>query len=439
MKINVFGLGYVGCVTASCLANDGHDVIGIDIDDIKVDAINSGNSPIVEPGLSETIEKARASGRLAATTKMSKEDFSYSDVSIVCVGTPSEATGGLDLKYIEKVSEEIGGLIKECNKYHVINIRSTILPGTCEEIILPIIEETSGKKVGEQIGLCMNPEFMREGTSIEDYYDPPFTVIGQHDEKCGDIVASLYEKVSGALYKTSLKSAEMVKYACNTFHALKVVFANEIGRICKHLGVDSHEVMKIFVEDTKLNISPYYLKPGFAFGGSCLPKDLRAILYKSRVMDIDLPVLNSIIPSNTVHIKSAFNLIRRTGCKKIGMLGLSFKKDTDDLRESPMVELAEMLIGKGYQLSIYDREVSMAKIFGSNKEYIETVIPHVSTLMKESINNVLNEAEVVICCKSDDEYIAALADIGSEQIVIDLVRVFEEQHEREYIYEGICW
>lgn len=439
MKINVFGLGYVGCVTAACLANEGHEVIGIDVDRIKVNAISKGDSPIVETGLHELIRGTTDSGRLTASTAISEEDFVTSDVSIVCVGTPSEENGELDLKYVRKVSEELGDFLKNSSKYHVVNIRSTVLPGTSEEIALPILEERSGKRAGVDFGLCMNPEFMREGTSIEDFNDPPFTVIGEFDKKCGGIVASLYKGVSGQSFRTTIKAAEMIKYACNTFHALKVVFANEIGNICKNLEIDSHDVMDIFIQDTKLNISPYYLKPGFAFGGSCLPKDLRALLYKSRMLDLEVPVLNSIMPSNNQQIETAFNMIRKAKFKKVGMLGLSFKKGTDDLRESPMVDLAEKLIGKGYTLSIYDREVSLARIFGSNREYINKIIPHISSLIKESIEEVVEESEIIVCCKKTDEYVNAILNVDAEKTLIDLARLFDEMQERNFLYEGICW
>jgi GDP-mannose 6-dehydrogenase len=321
----------------------------------------------------------------------------------------------------------------------VVNIRSTVLPGTVENIILPILEETSGKKIGRDFGLCMNPEFMREGTSLEDYYHPPFTVIGEWDERSGDTVARLYDGVDGPVRKTKIRAAEMIKYACNAFHGLKVTFANEIGNICKKVGVDSHEVMNIFCMDNKLNISPYYLKPGFAFGGSCLPKDLRALTYLAKTVDIDLPVLNSILNCNNHQVDIAYKMIARTGKKKIGMFGLSFKPDTDDLRESPMVELAEKLIGKGYDVIIYDQEVSLARIFGANKQYIEQVIPHISSLIMENVKEFTHRSEVIVFAKKSKISAEVLKNILYGTTVIDLVRVTDKFLQEGIKYDGICW
>jgi GDP-mannose 6-dehydrogenase len=367
MRINIFGLGYVGCISAACLANDGHDVTGIDIDPLKVKMINNGESPIIEPGLKDALKAACNSRKL----KASNDNIAAADISIVCVGTPSNDNGSLRLDYLERVAEQLGDYLIKENSYHVVNIRSTVLPGTIEEKIIPIIESRSKKKAEVDFGVCMNPEFMREGTSISDYYNPPFTVIGEIDKKSGNIIAELYKSINAPLFRTTIKVAEMVKYACNTFHALKITFANEIGNVCKDLNIDSHEVMNIFCEDKKLNISSYYMKPGFAFGGSCLPKDLRALLYKAKELDTDCPVMGSILRSNSNQIERAYKLINKTGKQNIGIMGISFKAETDDLRESPMVELAEKLIGKGYKVSIFDKEVSLARIYGANKTYIE--------------------------------------------------------------------
>lgn len=437
MKINIFGLGYVGCVSAACLARNNHTVTGIDIDPVKVKIINDGKSPIVEEGLDELIQKTVSTGHL----KASQKDIPDADISIICVGTPSNENGSLDLKFIKQVAEDIGNYLKDLNHYHVIVNRSTILPGSIEKIVTPILEEKSGKKLGEDFGVCMNPEFMREGTSIYDYYNPPFTLIGSNDEKSGKLVAQLYENVEAPLYFTDIKTAEMVKYASNTFHALKVTFANEIGNICKRLNIDSHSVMEIFSKDTKLNISNYYLKPGFAFGGSCLPKDLRAITYKARELDLNLPLLNSLMQSNKQQIENAFNLILKLNKKKIGFAGLSFKAGTDDLRESPTVELIEKLIGKGFNVSIFDREVSLAKLFGSNKRYIETAIPHISSLMKNSIDEMISDSEIIVIGKKEVAYKEPLSyAIKNNNIYLfDLVRLFNNNEIPKERYEGICW
>jgi len=436
MKINIYGMGYVGCVSAACLAQDGHEVTGIDVDPVKVNLINRKKSPIVEPGLPELIRKVVTSGNL----KASNNGAGPADVSIVCVGTPSSRNGSLQLDYIKRVAEQIGSVLKRTAAYHVVNIRSTVLPGTVKETIIPILEERSQKRAGKDFGVCMNPEFLREGTSIKDYYHPPFTVIGQINKRSGAVVEKLYGTIENApVIKTAIQVAEMVKYSCNTFHALKVTFANEIGNICKAVGVDSHELMDIFCQDTKLNISSYYLKPGFAFGGSCLPKDLRAVLYKAKMLDLDCALLDAVLKSNAHQIDTAYDLIKNTGKRKIGVLGLSFKPGTDDLRESPMVELVERLIGKGYDIQIYDHEVSLAKLFGSNKRYIETMIPHISTLLKPSIKQVVSDAKLVVVGKSNQEIQQAVAKANGSKVVLDLVRLFATSPKKAAHYEGICW
>jgi len=406
----------------------------VDIDPLKLDMIRDGRSPIVEPGLEEVIGEGRRSGRLSVSTTAPP-----ADLSIVCVGTPSNDNGSLGLHYIERVSGQIGELLKRSTDYHVVCVRSTVLPGTVEEFVLPILERVSGKRVGQDFGLCMNPEFMREGTSIRDYYHPPMTVIGQWDAASGERVACVYRELDAPLIRTSIKAAEMTKYVSNAFHALKVSFANEIGNLSKSLGVDSYEVMDIFCRDTKLNLSPYYLKPGFAFGGSCLPKDVRAILYEVKKRDLNSPVLEAILPSNENQIDVAFSRIKKLQKKKIGLLGLSFKAGSDDLRESPMVDLAERLIGKGYDVLIYDREVSLARIFGSNKQFIETIIPHVSSLMRDSLEEVVKNSEVVIIAKGSEEVSAMLGTLNGNHVVLDLVRAVKGHGDLQTQYEGLCW
>ena len=435
MKINVFGMGYVGCVSAACLAVDGNDVTGIDVDREKIKAINDGRSPIVEPELEERIKRAVGSGKLRATV----DDIVQADVSVVCVGTPSNENGSLQLKYITKVAEQIGDYLKKIDTYHVVNIRSTVLPGTTEETIIPIINQRSMKRAGEDFGVCMNPEFIREGTSVSDYYNPPFTLIGGLDGRSEDVVAQMYHNVNAPVIRTKIKVAEMVKYVCNSFHGLKVSFANEIGNICKRVMVDSHEVMDVMCRDTKLNLSSYYMKPGFAFGGSCLPKDLRALLFKARQLDLDSPLLAAILQSNQNQINMAYELIKKSEKKKVGVLGLSFKPETDDLRESPIVELIEMLIGKGYEVSIYDREVSLSRIFGSNRGFIERAIPHVASLLKPTMEDVFAEAQVIVVAKNSKEFRDAIARLRGDKTILDLVRVIENVEREDVHYEGICW
>ena len=435
MKVNIFGLGYVGCVSAACLADSGFSITGIDVDEIKTGAINRGESAIVEPGISELLKKGVSSGRLKAGTAVEPD----ADISIVCVGTPSHDNGSLYLGYIERVSRQIGEYLKGFKSYHVVNIRSTVLPGTIETLIIPKIEEFSGKKAGKDFGVCMNPEFMREGTSVADYYDPPFTIIGQLDSRSGDVISRLYEGIDAPIRRTTIRAAEMIKYSCNAFHALKVTFANEIGNVCKKVGVNSHEVMDIFCMDRKLNISPYYLKPGFAFGGSCLPKDVRALTYKARSVNLELPLLTSILPSNKQQIDIAYKMIAATKKKKIGIFGLSFKPDTDDLRESPMVELAEKLIGKGFHVTIFDREVSLARIFGANKQYIDQVIPHISSHIEEQVEDFVGKSEVVVFAKKSKVSAEVMKRISDGVIVIDLARVLDTVPKKDARYHGICW
>jgi GDP-mannose 6-dehydrogenase len=438
MKLSVFGIGYVGCVSAACFAKAGHDVTGVDLNPTKVEIINSGKSPIVEAGIDELIAAMVAAGRLRATTN-SAEAIMSSDASLVCVGTPSNPNGSLDLDHVKHVCEEIGAALKSKAERHTIVIRSTMLPGTIESLVIPTLEASSGKKAGSDFGVCINPEFLREGSSLKDFYAPPFTLIGTDEEETANLVRELYVGIEAPLFVTALKTAEMVKYACNCFHALKVSFANEIGNICKAVGIDSHEVMNVFSQDTKLNLSPYYLTPGFAFGGSCLPKDLRAINYKAKQVDVEVPVLSSILPSNRLQIERAVNMVLQTGKKRIGVLGFSFKAGTDDLRESPMVTLIETLIGKGLQLALYDRDVSLAKLFGANKQYIEREIPHISQLMRGSVAEVVNDSEVLVIGNKAEEFRDIGAYLKRGQVVLDLVRLFEKNLTGDGTYQGICW
>jgi GDP-mannose 6-dehydrogenase len=445
VKISIFGLGYVGSVSAGCLAALGHEVTGVDVNPIKVDMINAGQSPVIEAGLEDLIAQGAETGHLRADTSANAA-IANSDLSLICVGTPSDdANGSLDLTYVERVCREIGQALAKKETYHVVIVRSTILPGSTEERVIPILENASGGKAGRDFGIAFNPEFLREGTAVRDFYHPPFTLIGQMgDESTGGqlvstTVADLYSGIDAPLLTVPLKVAEMVKYANNAFHALKVAFANEIGNICKRQNIDSHQVMSVFCRDDKLNISPAYLKPGFAFGGSCLPKDLRALLYLGRHLDLHLPVLEAILPSNEMQIRIGLDMIAQTGKRKVGVLGFSFKAGTDDLRHSAQVELIERLIGKGYQVRLFDRNVSLARLQGTNKTYIEREIPHIATLMCASVEEVLAESEVVVIGNRDESFASALENPSRNPIVIDLVRIMEHVTSADGRYRGICW
>jgi GDP-mannose 6-dehydrogenase len=438
MRVSVFGLGYVGTVSAACLAESGHEVVGVDVNAGKVDAINEGRSPIVEPGLDDLLAKGRAEGRLRATTQTA-EAVRESEVSLLCVGTPSRRNGSLDLSYLTRVCEQIGESLRTSDSYHVIVVRSTVLPGSTHDTVIPALERTSGKKYGIDFGVSVNPEFLREGTALKDFQHPPLTLVGHnHAADAGGTIA-LYNAIEAPLVSTSIRVAEMLKYASNSWHALKVCFANEIGTICRELDIDSHEVMSIFCRDEKLNLSSYYLKPGFAFGGSCLPKDVRALQYRAKEVDVELPVLQSILPSNQKQIQRAIDMVMDTGRKQVGLLGFSFKAGTDDLRESPLVILAEALLGKGCSLRIYDRNVSLARLVGANKQYIEEQIPHLSSLLCETVDEVIANCGVIVIGNQSPEFAAALASCRSDQVVIDLVRVPVEGALLKADYRGICW
>ena len=437
MKISVFGLGYVGCVSAACFAREGHEVTGVDVSPVKVGIVNEGRSPIVEEGVGELIAEMVAAGRLRATTDGAAA-VADTEVSLVCVGTPSRPNGSLDLTYVERVCQQIGAALASKAARHTVVVRSTMLPGTVAATVTPALEAASGKRAGEDFGVCVNPEFLREGSSLKDFYSPPFTLIGADDEETAERVARLYKGVDAPVHVVAVRAAEMVKYACNSFHAVKVAFANEVGNVCKALGVDSHEVMRVFCEDRKLNLSPYYLKPGFAFGGSCLPKDLRAVTYKAREMDVDTPLLSSVLPSNRLQVERAVEMVLGAGSRRVGVLGFAFKAGTDDLRESPVVTLVEALIGKGMQVALYDRDVNLARLFGANKEYIEREIPHISQLMRATAEEVLECSDTIVIGNKSEEFRAATERLREGQKVIDLVRLFDGRVSGEG-YEGICW
>ena len=437
MRICVFGLGYVGAVSAACLAQDGHEVIGIDPEPTKVNLINAGKTPIIEKGIGAIIKEQVESGQLTATTDAAMA-IPNADILLICVGTPSLPNGGIDLKAIRHVCEQIGQSLATQDNAPIVVVRSTMLPGTMRQVVIPVLEASSGKRAGADFGVCNNPEFLREGTAVYDYYNPPKTVIGELGKSSGDVLASLYVKMPAPLIRTDIETAEMVKYADNAWHALKVGFANEIGNLCKGVDVDAHRVMDIFCQDTKLNLSPYYLKPGFAFGGSCLPKDLRALLYKAKTLDLTLPILSAILPSNQLQIDRGVRAVMEKGNRKVGILGFSFKAGTDDLRESPVVELTERLLGKGYDLKIYDRNVSIASIHGANRDYILNHIPHISRLMVSSVAEVLSHAGTIVIGNASPEFHDISTRLEHGQNVIDFVRI-NSSRSVTGVYEGLCW
>lgn len=437
MKLSVLGLGYVGAVAAGCLAQEGHEVIGVDVEPRKVDLINAGRSPIIEKDIGGIIERQVEIGRLSATTEVAAA-VRQTDMSLVCVGTPSRANGDIELKYVRRVCEQIGAAMRNHHGAPVVVIRSTLLPGTMREVVIPALEASSGRRAGTDFGVCINPEFLREGTAVHDYFNPPKTVIGELGPSSGDLLASVYARISAPLIRTDIETAEMVKYADNAWHALKVGFANEIGNLCKELEVDSHRVMDIFCRDTKLNLSPYYLKPGFAFGGSCLPKDLRALLYRAKTLDVSLPILAAILPSNEQQVERGVRAVVAKGSRKVGVLGFSFKAGSDDLRESPVVELTERLIGKGFDLRIYDRNVNLARIHGANRDYILNHIPHISRLMVSSAEEVLDHADTIVIGNAAAEFRDIPRRMGERQTIIDLVRITDSRSVSG-VYEGICW
>jgi len=438
MKVSVLGLGYVGCVSAAAFADDGHDVVGVDVVADKVAAVNNGHSPIVEPGLADLLQRGVAAGRLRATTSTA-DAVRSTDLSLICVGTPSRKNGSLDLTYLTRVCQEIGEVLRDKDDYHVVVVRSTVLPGTTHGVVIPTLEAASGKQYGEGFGVAVNPEFLREGTAIRDFAHPPLTLIGHNHAADAAPTKALYQHIEAPLFSASIRVAEMIKYTSNAWHAVKVVFANEIGNLCKRVGVDSHDVMDIFCQDQKLNISSYYMKPGFAFGGSCLPKDVRALQYRARELDLEMPLIGSVLGSNSLQVQHAVDRIVDMGRKKVGLLGFSFKAGTDDLRESPMVILAEALLGKGYQLCIYDRNVSLARLVGANKQYINEQIPHLSQHLCESVDQVLDESEVIVIGNASQEFSEAVTRCRPDQIVLDLVRIPLDFSKVRAQYDGICW
>ncbi|MGH8482014.1 MAG: nucleotide sugar dehydrogenase [Nevskiaceae bacterium] len=436
MRIGIYGMGYVGAVSAACFADAGHTVIGVDVSADKVDLINRGESPIVEPGLGELLGRAVAQRRLQATRRTA-DAMAGTDLSLICVGTPSLRNGDLDLSHMEAVCREIGAALRARSVYHTVVVRSTVIPGTVRNLVIPILQSASGKVAGEDFGVAVNPEFLREGTAIRDFSEPPMTIIGEFDTRSGESVAPLYTQLPAPLMRRELEVAEMVKYACNAWHATKITFANEIGSFAKAIGVDGREVMEIVCLDRKLNISSHYLRPGFAFGGSCLPKDLRALTFRASQLGVEVPMLGSVLRSNRSVIERAVDMIESYGEKRVGLLGLSFKAGTDDLRESPLVQLAETLLGKGFQLSIFDRNVEYARVHGANREYINSRIPHVSSLLKPDLEEVLRESDVMVLGNKDKAYERALRAMPEDKKWVDLVGFLP--HGANGGSQGIAW
>jgi len=438
VRISVFGLGYVGSVSAACLAARGHQVVGVDVNPTKVELMSLGQAPVVEERIGELTAEVVGSGRLRATNDVA-EAVDATDISLICVGTPSAANGSLSTAYLERVAEEIGTVLAGLPRWHTVVFRSTMLPGTCTELLIPILEKASGNTAGVQFGVAVNPEFLREGSSVRDFFEPPKTVIGELDPTSADRVAEMYAGLPGEVFRVPIAVAEMAKYADNSFHGLKIAFANELGAICRALGVDSHQMMDVFLADRKLNVSPAYLRPGFAFGGSCLPKDLRGLVYAARRADVSVPLLSHVLPSNEEHLRRAFDLVTASGRRRIGLFGLSFKPGTDDLRESPLVELAERLLGKGYDLRIYDANVALSRLVGANREYIEGRLPHLGELLSNSVDDVLAHAEVCVVGCKDPAVLDALSAPG-DRIVVDLVRLPDAETRRATDgYVGLGW
>jgi len=438
MNVSVFGLGYVGCVSAACLARDGHRVVGVDVNRSKVGQVAAGQTPVIEPELDQFVRQAVRSKHLRATVD-ARSAVHQSDISLVCVGTPSNGNGSLHMGFVERVCREIGSALADKPAYHVVVVRSTVLPGTVRTKLVPLLEDTSGRRAGADFGVCMNPEFLREGTAVKDYYQPSQIVIGQLDARSGDVVQETYHAVDAPSIRTELDTAEMVKYVNNAFHAMKVVFANEIGNLSKSHGIDGAKVMDILCQDHRLNISPAYLRPGFAFGGSCLPKDLRALLYAAKEHDAECPLLRAIVQSNQQQVQRGIEMVERTGCKKVGVLGLSFKAGTDDVRESPVVTLVETLVGRGYRVSVYDETVVPEQLIGANKSFLERELPHIAALMRSSVDAVLEDAEVVVLTNGGEACRRVPQMIRDNQVLIDVAGISNGHTQIRGSYEGICW
>jgi GDP-mannose 6-dehydrogenase len=438
VKISVFGLGYVGAVSLACLARDGHSVVGVDIDAAKLELIRSGRTPVVEEGMVELMAKAVATGRVSVTQDAARALLA-SELSLVCVGTPSAPNGSQDLTATLNVARELGRALREKREAHVFVFRSTLVPGTVEDVLRPLLERESGKREGQGFHVCFQPEFLRESTSIRDYDNPPFTVVGARDEAPVARLRELFGHLPCGFHVTSIRAAEMLKYCCNNFHALKITFANETARLCEALGVDPFQVMNLVCQDRQLNISPAYLKPGFAFGGSCLPKDLRATMYLAKSRDVELPMLAGVLPSNRLQIERATAKVLATGKRRVGMIGLSFKTGTDDLRESPLVLIAEQFIGKGLKLLVYDPQVHLSRLLGANRRFIEQHLPHIASLIRADVRSVIDDSDLLVVGLNEPRILEALAShVREDHLLLDLVNIPQALHLRGKV-EGLCW
>jgi GDP-mannose 6-dehydrogenase len=437
MRIAVFGLGYVGCVTGACLAQMGHEVCGVDISPAKVHMINQGHAPLKERGVERLVSQMVRSGKFRATLDPA-EAIEPAEISLVCVGTPSGKGGSADLDYVLRAVSEIGAALRRHQGFHTMAVRSTMPPGTMEQFVIPVLEQSARQKTGARLHVCFHPEFLREGSSIEDFFNPPHTIIGIPHPGGASQIVKLWRPIKAPLYLTSFKVAEMLKYADNAFHALKVSFANEVGAISKTLGIDGREVMGIFAEDRKLNLSPLYLIPGFAFGGPCLPKDLRALEKIAEDGGIETPLVSSILKSNLRHLIRARDLILSTGKRRLGVLGLVFKSDTDDLRESPACQLVRELVNARKQVRVYDPQVNLERLIGANRAYVEDELPELPSLLAHSLDEVLAASEVIVISGTHPEFATAVRRLRKNQMAIDLVGLAPPTTSRAAI-KGLCW
>jgi GDP-mannose 6-dehydrogenase len=438
MQIGIFGLGYVGCVTGACLSKMGHSVIGVDISPAKVRMLNRGHSPILGKDLEGLVSQTVRSGRLRATL-VPAEAVTHSEISMVCVGTPSKSDGGANLAHLRRAVLDIGRSLRAAKGFHTVVVRSTVPPGSTEREITPALERSSGKKAGRDFGVCFQPEFLREGSSVDDFFHPPLTVLGTSDPRSTKLLMSLWRPIKAPVVVTSPGVAEIVKYASNAFHALKICFANEIGALCRSFGVDSHEVMRIFVQDTRLNVSPLYLRPGFAFGGPCLPKDVRALCALGRNTGVEIPLLRAIPESNKEHLRRAVEMILATGRAKVGVLGLVFKSDTDDLRESPVCLLVRDLVRARKRVKVYDPQVRLQRLMGANRSFVEKDLPQLPRLLAGSLREVLNSCGVIVVAGTHPEFAGVLGKLKKNQALVDLVRLPERTRGLSVAYRGICW
>ena len=438
MRVSIFGMGYVGAVSAACFAKLGHDVVGVDVDPRKLDMLRSGTSPIVEDDIDDLVRQGVESGRLRVSGDTAQA-VAETDISLISVGTPSARSGAPSLNAIDAVSRDIGLALRDKATPHVVVARSTIPPGTTEEHIAPALVEHSGRALGDGLDVCFNPEFLREGRSVRDFHEPPFTIIGADTDAAFEAVEALYKGVDAPVVRTNFRIAESVKYLCNVYHALKIAFANEAGSLLKSLGMDGREAMEIFCRDTELNISPAYLRPGYAFGGSCLPKDLRGLLAFAREAELQLPLLSQVLSSNDAHIDRAFDMVTRRGRRKVALFGLAFKPGTDDLRESPLVTLAERLIGKGYQLAIHDPHVEASRLMGANRDFIDREIPHFEQMLVADPARALDGAGTIVVGHADRSAVAAIVSAHAGRTIVDLQGVGELEALDGADYEGVCW